>query len=393
VSSVSLESSRANGRAGSRVSALAAPVGAAILGVTSIVVGIMWDMSWHRSIGRDTFWTPAHMAIYLGGLLAGAAAGALVLRATSGVPGDRARAVSIGPLRGPLGAFLMIWGATAMVASAPFDDWWHNAYGLDVKVLSPPHVVLAVGMIVVVTGALVLAVSARNRADVPSSGSGSRRWDLTTGYASGVLLTFAALFVIEFTFPLHQHAAIFYEVTAAVFPLLLVALARASRRRHAATVAALVYMALVSAMNWILPLFPAEARLAPIYNPITRMVPFCFPLLLVFPALAIDALVARRGARNATLLALVLGAAFVLVLLAVQWPFADFQMAPASRNWFFVGDRYWSYSFHPNAPWRYGFDPKTPALTSVSVLLSAAIAAVSSRLGLAAGSRLSRVVR
>jgi len=173
----------------------------------------------------------------------------------------------------------------------------------------------------------------------------------------------------------------------------LVALARASRRRHAATVAALVYMALVCAVNWILPLFPAEPRLAPIYNPITRMAPFCFPLLLVFPALAIDALVARRGSRNATLLALALGASFVLVLLAVQWPFAEFQMTPASRNWFFGGDRYWSYSFHPNASWRYGFDPKTPALTSVSVLLAAAIATLSSRLGLAAGRRLSRVVR
>src|SRR2546422_9886753 len=23
--------------------------------------------SWHRSIGRDTFWTPAHLAIYLAG--------------------------------------------------------------------------------------------------------------------------------------------------------------------------------------------------------------------------------------------------------------------------------------------------------------------------------------
>ncbi len=28
-----------------------------------------------------------------------------------------------------------------MITSAPFDDWWHNAYGLDVKILSPPHVV------------------------------------------------------------------------------------------------------------------------------------------------------------------------------------------------------------------------------------------------------------
>ena len=36
--------------------------------------------------------------------------------------------------RGPLGAFLGAWGAATMVVSAPFDNWWHNAYGLDVKI-------------------------------------------------------------------------------------------------------------------------------------------------------------------------------------------------------------------------------------------------------------------
>ena len=39
-----------------------------------------------------------------------------------------------------------------MLTSAPFDDWWHGAYGLDVKVLSPPHVLLALGIISVAAG-------------------------------------------------------------------------------------------------------------------------------------------------------------------------------------------------------------------------------------------------
>src|SRR5438876_7136732 len=50
-------------------------VAAVMIAATSAVVGVMWDISWHRSIGRDTFWTPAHLAIYLGGVLAGAACG------------------------------------------------------------------------------------------------------------------------------------------------------------------------------------------------------------------------------------------------------------------------------------------------------------------------------
>jgi hypothetical protein len=29
--------------------------------VTSDAFGGYWDISWHISVGRDTFWTPAHM--------------------------------------------------------------------------------------------------------------------------------------------------------------------------------------------------------------------------------------------------------------------------------------------------------------------------------------------
>src|SRR2546426_7799235 len=97
----------------------------------------MWDISWHRSIGRDMFWTPAHLAIYLGGVLAGAACGWLVLRTTfSATVEEQAAGVTFWGFRGPLGAWVAIWGALAMLASGPFDNWWHNAYGLDVKVLS-----------------------------------------------------------------------------------------------------------------------------------------------------------------------------------------------------------------------------------------------------------------
>src|SRR5258708_3631659 len=39
----------------------------AALAVTSAYVGGYWDISWHRSIGRDTFWSAPHMAIYVGG--------------------------------------------------------------------------------------------------------------------------------------------------------------------------------------------------------------------------------------------------------------------------------------------------------------------------------------
>src|SRR3989454_3485513 len=131
-------------------------VAAVMIAATSAVVGVMWDISWHRAIGRDTFWTPVHLAIYLGGIVAGTACGWLVLRTTfAGSADEQARAVRFWGFRGPLGAWVCIWGAIAMITSAPFDNWWHNAYGLDVKVLSPPHVLLALGFTGIQLGALL----------------------------------------------------------------------------------------------------------------------------------------------------------------------------------------------------------------------------------------------
>src|SRR5438067_7240361 len=136
---------------------------AVVAGGSSIAIGILWDISWHRTIGRDTFWTPAHMAIYFGGLLGGLACGWLVIRMTFfATPGEQAGAVRLWGFRGPLGAWITIWGSFAMLVSAPFDNWWHAAYGVDVKILSPPHTVLALGMFGVVLGALLLVLREQN---------------------------------------------------------------------------------------------------------------------------------------------------------------------------------------------------------------------------------------
>jgi hypothetical protein len=366
------------------------PIVLAAAGATSIVAGLLWDISWHRSIGRDTFWTPAHMAIYLGGLLAALASVPLVLRSTRASATAPAAGIGIGPLRAPLGVWVMIWGAAAMLASAPFDDWWHNAYGLDVRVISPPHAVLAAGMVAVVAGAMLLTLSFQNGVEaVRLPGSGA-----LYAWASGILVTLAATYIVEYTFPLHQHGWLFYAITGAVFPLFLVAGARASRGRHPAVLAAGIYMGIVALFDWILPLFPAEPRLGPIYNPITRMVPFCFPLLIVFPAAAIDELVSRRREGRDGRLAILLGFSFLGVFLLVQFPFGSFQMTPASRNWFFLGDRYWSYWFQPESSWRYAFgDARFDRLTVKGLLIAGALAVVSSRAGLYAGAWMRRVRR
>src|ERR1700730_12872406 len=47
--------------------------------VVSSVVGGAWDISWHESIGRDTFWTTPHILIQLCGVLSGISCGNLIL--------------------------------------------------------------------------------------------------------------------------------------------------------------------------------------------------------------------------------------------------------------------------------------------------------------------------
>src|ERR1043166_9839301 len=43
-----------------------------VAATVSAMIGGIWDISWHKTIGRDTFWTPAHMLIYLCGVMTGA---------------------------------------------------------------------------------------------------------------------------------------------------------------------------------------------------------------------------------------------------------------------------------------------------------------------------------
>jgi hypothetical protein len=343
--------------------------------LTSIGIGIVWDISWHETVGRDTFWTPAHMAIYLGGALAGCVGGWLAVKYTF-LAGPAGRDFSVGVFgaRAPLGAWVAIWGALAMITSAPFDDWWHNAYGLDVKIVSPPHAVLGLGMFAISVGTLLLVLSRQNRLSDSAPAKGS---DLFI-YTGGMFLLLGSVFILEYTFPNAQHARTFYVVCALMYPSRLVALSWAGRASWPATRVAAVYMAFWCVLDWVLALFPAQPRLAPIFNPVTHMVPLPFPLLLVFPALGVDLVLRFGGGRGGKLwrlaLAFILGAVFLGILLGVQWFFSEFLISPRARNWFFLGNRVWGYGLRPG-DWQTRFWHVDPTKPEADVLTAWRIAA------------------
>src|SRR5918992_1445474 len=132
---------------------------------TAVYIGLVWDISWHMTIGRDTFCPPPHLMTYLAALLVGVSCGYVAVKTSfAGTPDERGQSVGFWGFRAPLGAWICVWGAFAMLTSAPFDNWWHNAYGLDVKIISPPYTVLSLGMYAIVIGALLMILAWQNRA-------------------------------------------------------------------------------------------------------------------------------------------------------------------------------------------------------------------------------------
>lgn len=304
----------------------------AALAVTSAFVGGYWDISWHRSIGRDSFWSAPHMAIYACGILAGVCAGYLIFSTTFGKNAElKDVSVRIWGLRGPLGAFICAWGGVAMLASAPFDDWWHNAYGLDVRIISPPHMVLAAGFFGIEFGTVMLMLAFMNRAHASVRPALERLFL----YVGGTVLCESLLIKLESISRADQHNARFYIIVAIGTPMILTALAIASDRKWASTIIAGVYTAFALAFLWILPLFPAEPKLGPVFREVTHFIPWEFPLLIIVPAFVTDLILQRTKDWRPLVRGLVIGAAFFAAFIAVQWPFADFMLSPAARNWFF----------------------------------------------------------
>ena len=363
---------------------------AVVAAAAMIVTGMIWDISWHMSIGRDTFWTPAHMLIQGGGLLAGLSSGVVALHTTfKGTPQAKASAVWFWGFRAPLGAWVAILGCGAMLTSAPFDDWWHNAYGLDVRIISPPHILLGLGMMGIVLGAMLRTLALQNSDDDRLR----RRAALMFALSTGLFLSILAILLMDWSARVRMHSGSFYTVLSMTLPIVLVSTAVAGRSRWPATTAAAIYMIVFGGTSWLLMLFPAVPRLGPIYRDITHYVPLDFPLLLVVPALAIDLMWRRVRAWPSYSAAVALAFAFVLPLLATQWPFASLMMAHG-RNWFFHIDNfvYWMPVTFERYATRFRVPLDAPPFAS-SIASALAYASVASWIGLKRGEWMGRVRR
>jgi hypothetical protein len=360
--------------------------------VTATSVGLYWDISWHMSIGRDTFWTPAHLGIHFGAVVAGLSSVFLILSTTFGKLAElRARSVRMWGFYGPLGAFVSLWGGLAMLTSAPFDDWWHNAFGLDVQIMSPPHVILVMGIFALGLGGLFLIVAEMNRA------AEEKRAKLNRVFLyAGCMLTILLLMLIyEYTDYTLSHSAIFYRALALAMPPVMVGIARASGYRWAATKVTAIYFVLWLLALWLVPLVPAQAKLGPVYTKISHLVPLEFPLLLFAGAAALDFLLDRMAGRNKWLQAVVAGVGFVVVMMAVQWPMGTFLVSPLAENRIF-GTDYYPYMQRPSDyhyEHQFEFAEKTRGEFLLGLVFAFVAAILTTRIGLAWGDWMRRVRR
>lgn len=360
------------------------------LAVTSASIGGAWDVSWHRSIGRDTFWTPAHLAIQACGVIAAIICGYLMLVNTFGSSTKlKAASVNVLGFRAPLGAFIAAWGGIAMITSAPFDNWWHAAYGLDVKIVSPPHTLLILGMRAVSVGILFLILAVMNRALSDETATGEQTFKKLQRlflYVGGLIVSGQMFFLIEYTWDVQLHSASAYIAMGIALPFAFAMMSQASRYKWAATTAASVYMIFAIAEILIFPLFPAQPKLGPVFNPVTHLVPAKFPILIFVPALALDLLWQKTKEWKPWKVALVSGFLFIAVLTIVEWPFANFLLSKASENRFF-GTIYFDYNSRPNGydRLRLFFQPDHGFTLYWGLLRAAIYASISTWIGLSFG--------
>lgn len=160
-----------------------------LVGGVLAVFATYWDEAWHTDVGRDTFWAAPHLLLYgsigvVGLCVVGWGVAQLATARSSFTTSLRNRPL-VAAGAGALGALV----------AAPIDGFWHEAYGRDAVLWSPPHMLALLGAI-----ALVLGVAA----GLPPGAAAART-------AAGVLLLANAVAIVfEYEADVPQFSEVLY---------------------------------------------------------------------------------------------------------------------------------------------------------------------------------------
>lgn len=271
----------------------------AMLGTAAL--GLYWDVAWHIDLGRDRqLFTPSHTMIVvgLGGLIWGALIAVVFATNDEVEVGFR-----VGGLRVPWSALSLASLGVGGLVAFPFDAMWHNAYGEDVTLWSPSHLMLVAGGSLATISVWLMMAEARRGSRPTLLGKG-----LMTLIA-GTILVGTSTFQGEFDFGMPQFQLVYWPllvVIAAGFTLVAARLVLGRGGAVAAVVAFLVIRGIIALVVGV---------------SLNHTVPR-FPLYLV-AALAVEAAAFWPGTANRVRFAVASGLGIATLGLAAEVAFAD----------------------------------------------------------------------
>jgi len=137
--------------------------GVAILKLFNFIGGV-WDIQWHVAIGRDSLFIPPHLLVIFAFVAGLALVLAMIFKETAmAISGQSIpHAARLGPFFAPPAFFGVFYGYTAALLSGGFDELWHDIFGIDATLWSPPHLMIMLATMVV-DFSLLLGVTASSR--------------------------------------------------------------------------------------------------------------------------------------------------------------------------------------------------------------------------------------
>ena len=221
------------------------------------VIGFLWDVAWHIDFGRDEFlFTPAHTMIVLGLLLLAVAAVVSVVLATV----TRADVgMTIKGIRVPFSAIALGALGAGALCGFPLDELWHGAYGVDVTMWGPTHLLMIGGASFCPIALLLMITEAGPDEAQASAFARVRRMLL-----AGAILIGLSTFQGEFDYGVPQFQQLYHPVLIALAASMGLVAARETLGRWGALKAlafflfARVGLSLLvgQALNHVVPRFP-----------------------------------------------------------------------------------------------------------------------------------------
>jgi hypothetical protein len=191
--------------------------------------GLQWDIRWHVTIGRDSFWIAPHVMIYASVAVGALLAFGVLVYDTLTEGGAGTSMPTVLGLSSSRGFHLAAWGIAVVVLAAPIDDLWHRLFGLDVTLWSPPHLLGLGGAAMNTLGCLLIAAELYPRDTRPR---------LVAVVVVGAILWGGLRATLDPAYLLaYQHGGVLFHayaiLAALLLPLALLPAARLSRWRWA----------------------------------------------------------------------------------------------------------------------------------------------------------------